>query len=290
MVTDWVGSPTASAIYDFLRANGVETRHWVPKRAEAPTQVDHRKILVVDGQRAMTGGMNVADEYRHTWHDVMVGVAGPVVADLQRQFLDSWKEVGGTPIADEATLFPSAGRTPAGDTEMRVLTTQPQESIRQALFAAIDAAQDHINLEVPYFTDDALVDHLTTAARRGVDVQVIVPAASNHGIVDTASRHHYQPLLDAGVHVHLYEGRMTHTKAASVDGVWGTLGSCNGDNLSLRVNRELNVTFADTAVVGRLDKDLFAADMASSRPLVAKAMTWQERVATWAARRLNFTL
>jgi cardiolipin synthase len=290
LVTDWVGSPTAAPIYDFLRANGVETRHWVPKQADAPTQVDHRKVLVADGSRAITGGMNIADEYRHDWHDVMVVVEGPAVGDLQRQFVSTWKEVGGRPIADEAKLFPAAADTARGRTQMRVLTTQPQESIRQALFAAIDAAKQQINLEVPYFTDDALVAKLTAAAKRGVAVHVIVPAVSNHKIVDTASRHHFQPLLDAGVHVHLYAGRMSHTKAASIDGVWATVGSCNGDNLSLRVNREMNVTMADPAVVARLDRELFAQDQASSHPLLPKPMSWTDRLATWAARRLNFTL
>lgn len=293
LVTDWIGgffgNPTTSPIYDFLRANGVEVRHFTPDLLHRPTQADHRKIVVADGTQAMTGGMNIGDEYRSQWHDVMVQVEGPVVGDLQRRFVDTWQTTGGT-ITDQAMLFPPSATNRAGSTTMRVLTTQPAESIRQGLFAAIDSAHDRINLEVPYFTDDDLVAHLIAAAKRGVDVHVIVPAESNHAIVDTAARHHAQALLDAGVHVHRFEGRMTHTKAASVDGMWGTLGSCNGDNLSLRVNREMNVTFSDPATVAQVDQELFAADIASSRPLQPQTMSWSERLATWAARLLNDTL
>jgi cardiolipin synthase len=284
---DWMGSPTGSAIFDFLRANGVEVRHFTAQSLKNPTQVDHRKIIIADGAKAITGGMNIADTYKNTWHDAIITMEGPVVHDLQHTFAETWTKIGGSDIGHDASVFAPLPKTPAGKTGMRVLTTDPGQDIRQAAFHALDAAKSQINIENPYFTDDALVDKIVAAARRGVQVNIVVPAVSDVGIVKAASRHHFKRLIEAGAHVYMYKDRMVHTKAMTVDGVWGTIGSCNADNLSLRVNREMNVTFDDPEAVAQLDNDLFKQDFAHSTQLDTPRMTLREQAETWFARLIN---
>jgi cardiolipin synthase len=284
---DWMGSPTGSAIFDFMRQNGVEVRHFTAQKLKNPTQVDHRKIIIADGAKAITGGMNIADTYKHTWHDAIVTMEGPVVHDLQRTFAETWEMIGGSKIGNEASVFAPLPKTAPGTTGMRVLTTDPGEDLRKATFMAIDGAKSQINIENPYFTDDALVDKIVQAAKRGVKVNIVVPAVSDVGIVKAASRHHFKRLIDAGAHVYMYKDRMVHTKAMTVDGVWGTMGSCNADNLSLRVNREMNVTFDDPSAVAQLDKDLFHQDFLHSTRLDTPRMTFKQKAETWFARLIN---
>ncbi|MBC7545398.1 MAG: hypothetical protein H7338_21945, partial [Candidatus Sericytochromatia bacterium] len=125
------------------------------------------------------------------------------------------------------------------------------------------------------------------AAKRGVQVNVIVPAVSDVGLVKAATRHHFHGLAEAGAHIYLYKDRMVHTKAMTVDGVWGTIGSCNADNLSLRVNREMNVTLDDPAAVAQINDGLFKTDFANSVRVDKPKMSWQESLSTWAARKIN---
>jgi cardiolipin synthase len=287
VMCDWQGSPTGSKIFDFMRDNGVEVRHFTAQSITNPTQVDHRKIIIADGAKAITGGMNIADTYKNTWHDAIVTMEGPVVHDLQQTFANSWKTVGGQDIGKGADVFAPLPKTAPGTTGMRVLTTSPGEDIREAMFRAVDSAKYQINMENPYFTDDLLVDKLIAARKRGVKVNIVVPAVSDVGIVKAASRHHFKALIDAGAKVFMYKDRMVHTKAMTVDGAWGTIGSCNADNLSLRVNREMNVTFDDPSAVAQLDKDLFLNDFDHSNRLDTPQMTLKEKVETWAARLIN---
>lgn len=287
VMTDWNGSPTGSPIYDFLRANGVEVRHFTAQSIKNPTQVDHRKIIIADGAKAITGGMNIADTYKNTWHDAIVTLEGPVVHDLQNTFAQSWKVVGGSDFGKGTDVYATLPKTAPGTTGMRVLTTDPGEDIRKAMFRAVDNAKYQINIENPYFTDDVMVDKLVAAAKRGVKVNIVVPAVSDVGIVKAASRHHFKSLIDAGAKVFLYKDRMVHTKAMTVDGVWGTIGSCNADNLSLRRNREMNVTFDDPSAVAQLDNDLFLNDFDHSNRLDTPTMTLKEKIETWAARLIN---
>jgi cardiolipin synthase len=287
VMADWQGSPTSSPIYDFLRANGVEVRHFTAQSLKNPAQVDHRKIIVSDGQKALTGGMNIADTYRESWHDAVVTVEGPAVHDIQRTFLDGWKTVGGGAVEPTSDVFAPLPAKPTGSTSVRVLTTDPGQAIRQAVFAAVESARQQINIENPYFTDDKLVDRLVAAARRGVKVNIIVPAVSDVGIVKAASRHHFRRLREAGANIYLYKDRMVHTKAMTVDGMWGTIGSANADNLSLRVNREMNITMDDPAAVAELDNKLFQTDFAHSTRIDTPTMSLRESVETWAARQIN---
>jgi cardiolipin synthase len=263
--TDYIGSPTSSSIFDFLRANGVEVRHHAT--AGWNSQADHRKIIVADGKKAMTGGMNVADEYRETWHDAMVTLEGPVVHDMQREFLRGWQDDGGSPVAADDTVFSPEVSRAGGSTPMRVVTSYPQPNYERSLFAAIESAQRQINMEIPYFNDNALVDRLIAAAKRGVKVNLILPGKNDLAILDAGARVHFERLQAAGVSIRLYPDRVLHTKITTVDGTWATLGSGNADTRSLRLHREMNVNLSDPAAVATLDQRIFAADMAISKPV-----------------------
>jgi cardiolipin synthase len=261
---DYVGSPTSSPVFEFLRANGVEVRHHAT--AGWQSQVDHRKIIIADGKTAMTGGMNIADEYRETWHDVMATIEGPAVHEMQREFLRGWQDHGGSPVTADDTVFAPAALKRHGQSAMRVVTTYPQPNFERSLFAALDAAQKQINVELPYFSDDALVDRLVAAAKRGVKVNLVLAGTSDVAVMDLAAKAHFQRLQSAGVKIHLYQGRVLHAKVVTVDGVWATMGSGNGDARSMRLHREMNVNVSDPAAVATIDKRIFEADFAASKP------------------------
>lgn len=283
-------SPTASPIFRFLRDNGVEVRHPTPTDLRRnPLEVDHRKIIVIDGARAMTGGMNVADEYRDGWHDAMVSLRGPAVHDLQRVFLDTWHHFGGTPVAADDTVFaPLPAQAPGGST-IRILTTEPggRDDVRQALMLAIGTARHEINLEMAYFSDRETVEALIDAAKRGVTVNLILPKGSNWSIMDAAAQHHFRAMIDAGIKIHVYPG-MLHTKAFSVDGQWATIGTTNAHARGFYMNREVNPFFSDPQTVATINERLFAADMAKATLLTAPPrQTLGQRFGSWVMAKLS---
>jgi cardiolipin synthase len=228
---------------------------------------DHTKLIVIDRKRAFLGGMNIGREYESEWHDLMVQVDGPVVEQLQRQFNRAWRKAG--PGGDLA-LFraPRRQRQVSGEgVPLRILRTDPAEGTYEILKAfrlAIRASKKRIWIENPYFSSDDIADELIAAARRGVDVRVILPTRGDSGLMEAGNRATAQSLMAAGVKVLRYPG-MTHLKIMICDD-WATLGSANLDVLSLRINSELNLAFNDPASVRVLEKRIFETDFRKSRP------------------------
>lgn len=282
------GKPSAqpAEIFQFMRDHGVEVVGYGPAEPPKPfaavrslwrfaseplkeavevqnIKVDHRKMLVVDGKTAFTGGMNVGDHYAHEWHDMMVKIEGPVVGQFSHRFEDNWRKHGGTP----APLPPTPAA--AGDVTAHTIATGANErSGMHTFYAMVARAQTRIQLEVPYLTDDRLTELLAEAARRGVKVQVIVPdpALNNHSTTAKAAIASYPELMAAGVEIYHYQGRMTHAKAMQVDDRWSTVGSTNGTNRSFRANQELNLFMDDADTAMQLRRELFDTDIqASSR-------------------------
>ncbi|HEY8960999.1 MAG TPA: phosphatidylserine/phosphatidylglycerophosphate/cardiolipin synthase family protein, partial [Luteolibacter sp.] len=198
---------------------------------------DHSKLIVIDQKRAFLGGMNIGREYESEWHDLMVQVDGPVVTQLQRQFNRAWRKAG--PGGDLA-LFRSPRRPPlsaGAGIPLRILRTDPAEGTYEVLKAfrlAIRASKKRVWIENPYFSNDDIADELIAAARRGVDVRVILPTRGDSGLMEAGNRATAQSLMAAGAKVLRYPG-MTHMKIMICDG-WATLGSANLDVLSLRIN------------------------------------------------------
>jgi cardiolipin synthase len=227
---------------------------------------DHTKVIVVDGERAFVGGMNIGYQYRYVWHDLMVEVEGPIVRRLARDFDAAWARVAPT-IALLDRRVPTAEQpAPAGASGIRPLYTQPgSPEILQAQLAAIRAARQSIWIQQAYVSDDAIVAALIAARRRGVDVRVILPTRGDSGFMNSANLIATRAFVRNGVRVYAYPG-MTHVKAAVYDG-WAVVGSANFDKLSLRVNGETNLATSDPAFAATLRRVLFERDFARSREI-----------------------
>jgi cardiolipin synthase len=229
---------------------------------------DHTKVIVVDGERAFVGGMNIGYQYRYVWHDLMVEVEGPIVRRLARDFDAAWARVVPTIALLERRAPAAEQPAPAGVSGIRPLYTQPgNPEILQAQLAATRAARQSIWIQQAYVSDDAIVAALIAARRRGVDVRVILPTRGDSGFMNSANLIATRAFVRNGVRVYAYPG-MTHVKAAVYDG-WAVVGSANFDKLSLRVNGETNLATSDPAFAATLRRILFERDFARSREITA---------------------
>jgi cardiolipin synthase A/B len=223
------------------------------------TRRNHRKLLIVDARVAFTGGQNIADEWCGSersppWKDEVLEVTGPVVKELLATFLESWEpdDVAGLKAAIdgvEELAVPTEG-SPLG-MRVAVLTQSGFRTRRHAMRAYVQrmrAARRNICIANAYFLPNrTLVRELRAAARRGVDVRIIVAGRSDVPVVSIASRAVWGPLLRAGVKLYEWHESILHSKLAIVDGLWVTAGSFNLDYVSLRNNLELNLSVEDTA-------------------------------------------
>lgn len=234
---------------------------------------DHTKLLVFDNRSAILGGMNIGREYYNEWHDLMVRVDGPAVAKLSGVFQKAWKKNG--PMGDLAYLtrsrhFENPSPVP-GQIPIRILRTEPgvgKHEIRDSSLLAVRGARKRIFIENPYFASDEILAAVIAAAKRGVDVRVILPAEGDSKIMDSGNLATARELIRAGAKVYRYP-RMTHMKAMVCDD-WSTAGSANLDTLSMRINRELNIAFSDKAETERLVNTVFRPDFARSRRIMLR--------------------
>jgi cardiolipin synthase len=254
-------------------------RPWMLDRI---THRTHRRVLVVDGWTAFTGGAGIADvwlgnaERPGRWRDTHVEVTGPVVAELQSAFQENWGSVRGEVLSGDA-FFPRLERT--GSVRAQVILSSPESpsSPTKLLYAvAISASTRRLWLSNSYFLPDkdscAL---LVEAARRGVDVHVIVPGKVNDVPVTKAGgRSSFGDLLAGGVKISEYQQTMFHAKTMVVDGLFATIGSTNFDNRSFRLNDEINLAIYDREIGRRLEEQ-FEKDLARSRPYTLE--DWRER-------------
>ncbi len=219
---------------------------------------DHTKTIVIDRHIAFLGGMNIGREYRYDWHDLMVELHGPVVDVIHSEFERSWLRESFFGEFRAGMYRPGVPVNPPqpADIPMRILKTIPGDSqILRSQLAAIGRARQRIYIENVYFTSDAILYELAKARRRGVDVRVIIPYKGDSGIIDRSNILAANAMLANGIRVYIYPGT-SHIKVALYDG-WLCLGSANFDDLSLRVNKELNIATTDpVAVDGFLSKVL----------------------------------
>jgi cardiolipin synthase A/B len=209
---------------------------------------NHRKVLVVDGQTAFTGGMNIrhgnvlASQPKSPVQDLHFRVEGPVVTRLQEAFVNDLAFTTGE-ILDGESWFPKLKES--GNVIGRVITDGPDadyDKLRWTLLAALAESQTSVQILTPYFLpDNALVTALNLAALRGVRVDIILPAKNNLPFVHWASRAMWWQVLERGCHVWLTPPPFDHSKLMIVDGHWVFLGSANWDARSLRLNFEMNV-------------------------------------------------
>lgn len=232
---------------------------------------NHRKLIIVDGIRGYTGGMNVGDEYSgrsrrkraQRFHDSHLEIRGPAVADLSRIFAEDWSFATG-----QGLLLPDiAPAAAAGQSVVALVPSGPDQEHNAngfVYFAGIASARKKVYLTSPYFIpDQPLIRALVTAAMRGVDVRLIVPEKPDVVIVGSAAKTYYEALVRGGVRIFEYKA-MLHAKTMVVDEVWAIVGSANADIRSFRLNFELGALVVDPAFATGLEKR-FQQDLKASR-------------------------
>jgi cardiolipin synthase len=233
---------------------------------------DHRKILVVDHATGFVGGYNIGELYERYWRDTHVRLHGPVVADLDFAFVDHWNSGPG----GYRPQLPVPTR--AWNAQVNIHRNLPRYMvypIRNMYLEAIDRATSRVMMTHAYFIPDPdLTRSLLNAVDRGVEVSIIVPDESNHALADWLSRGCYDDLLAGGVKLYLYQNAMIHSKTATIDGVWSTVGTANLDRLSLAGNYEINVEMFSHAVAETLEQ-VFANDLQNCVELTATE--WRKR-------------
>lgn len=257
------GKPTDPALNRWMSAHGIEVREHHEDSVGRGTL--HRKITVVDGTTAFTGGMNVGVDYRDRWHDVQARITGAGAGELMKLFAEEWRADGGTVQPGEAGSVAAEGGASA-----RVIGHDGLHDRNQKLayLRAIDTARSEIRIANPYFVDADVAAHLAAAARRGVACTVMLPSRSDHKMVEYAQKSHYQELLGAGVKILEYHGApMAHEKLATFDGKLSVIGSSNLDAASLSNNDEDDVWSSDPTVAAKLNRDLFDVDAKASNPV-----------------------
>ncbi|MPV38271.1 phospholipase D-like domain-containing protein [Georgenia subflava] len=237
---------------------------------------DHRKLLVVDGAIGYVGGYNIGSLYATQWRDTHLRVDGPSVWELENAFVDFWNDHRRRRRHPE---IPDQGAR-SWDARIRSAQNAPARllfPVRGIYLEAIDRAQDHIYITQGYFIPDReILNGLMSAARRGVDVKVLIPEVSNHVIADWAARSYYSRLLEAGVTLWLFQGAMVHAKTMTVDGRWTTVGTTNIDRLSMTGNFEINLELYDDDLAAQMES-IFATDLTNCRELTREE--WQSRSA-----------
>lgn len=216
------------------------------------TGFNHSKILVTDDATAFVGGYNIGSLYAREWRDTHLQIRGADVWGLRQSIARVWNEKHQE--EDHIDWIPPQSWNP----EIRVAANLPVQlayPIRNMYLQAFARAQKHIWVTTPYFIpDQQILRVLLEAAERGVDVRVMVPEDSNHVIADWVSRGFFGQMLDSGIKILLYGSAMTHSKIATIDGEWSTVGTANIDRLSLTFNYETNVEIIDPDFAAEMEK------------------------------------
>lgn len=230
---------------------------------------NHRKIIVIDGRIAYTGGMNIGDEYAGRgrlgeWRDTMLRLEGPAVQSLQDTFAEDWSFAAGESIRGEQFENPA---TSAGDVDVQVIESGPDQdlkSIREIYFAAVLKARQKLWITSPYYIPDAgLRDAMGLAGRTGIEVKLIVPLHADHFTVHYATQYYLPELLAAGVQVYAYTKGFIHAKVVIADGQWASVGTANFDNRSLALNFEINCLIYSQSKIAELES-AFERDLSHS--------------------------
>jgi cardiolipin synthase len=284
LVLDSIGASLPDEQLDRMKAAGVQTRWFNPVRfwqLEDTNYRTHRKVLVVDGDVAFTGGIGIDDQWlghaqdREHWRDTQFKVVGPAVRGLEASFYENWLESGGI---TGPTLDPplAAQHTGARSVVLWSNPTGGASNIKLLYLLAIASARKSIVIHSPYVTlDDSSRWSLDEARKRGVRVRIL----SEGDITDSkpvkyAIRHEYQRLLDDGYELAEYEPTMMHVKVLVIDDAVSLIGSANFGNRSFELNDEVTIAVADPELAAALMRD-FEADL--QRSIRLDARTWQEQ-------------
>lgn len=306
IIYDGVGSiTTPQAFFDHLKAAGVQIVEFNPISLEHASSInhrDHRKILLVDGDQAVVGGVNLSTSYESSslrrsagltgdksqyWRDTDILVQGPAVAELQKLFLQHWRQQKGPQLKD-TRFFPEPRNR--GDEILRVIGSAPEKELPRyyvTLLSAIRNAEKNIYLSSAYFvpTKDEKQD-LIEAAKRGVDVNLFVPGISDSQASISVQRSHYDDLLEAGIKVYESRNEILHAKTVTIDDVWSVIGTSNLDHRSALLNAEVDIVVIGRSTSHEL-KMMFEDDIKDAHRISLeewRCRSLLERIKDWSAR------
>jgi cardiolipin synthase A/B len=295
LIYDSVGAiSTPKEFFKPLKESGVNVLEFNPinplvaRKGWQVNRRDHRKLLVVDGQVAFVGGINISSVYssgsfgrakptkgNQLWRDTHLRMAGPVVSEFQKLFIATWSEQKGEPLASR-DYFPAPASK--GNEVVRAIGSSPEEPYSQiyaTLLSAISSAETQVFLTNAYFVPDPqLLAVLKEAVQRGVDVRLLLPEKIDSSMVFYASRSYYDELLSAGVKIYERQDALLHAKTALIDGVWSTIGSTNLDWRSFLNNQEINAVILGQDFGAQMQA-LFEKDLKSSKLVTLEA--WRKR-------------
>lgn len=295
LIYDSYGSSgTPDSFFQGLRDKGINVVAFNPMNLlkisgkRRVTYRDHRKIMIVDGRVAITGGVNFSQVYssrvsggeqeRKTelpWRDTDVQIEGPAVAEFQRLFLDTWGKQKG-PALGKRNFFPHLKE--AGKDLVQVIGSVSGVENRNTFImyvSAISFASNSVHLTNAYFApDNQTVEALVNAAGRGIDVRIVVPGTTDVPLSLYAGQYYYSTLLNSGVKLYQRRNAILHAKTAVIDGVWSTVGSTNMDFWSFARNDEVNAIILSSEFASQMER-MFNWDLAESDQI--KREEWEQR-------------
>jgi phosphatidylserine/phosphatidylglycerophosphate/cardiolipin synthase-like enzyme len=279
LLYDWFGSlRTSAGFYRPLVEAGAEVRSMNPPRAGdllAWIRRDHRKLITVDSEVAFVAGLCIGEAWegdperrRPPWRDTGVEIHGPVVADAERAFAESWLAAGGR-FDDRASMGDLDDPPAAGEVPVRLIATVPDTANLLAIdLMAASLARSTLWITDAYFiATTAYIQALRRASADGVDVRLLLPASSDIRWIAAVSRTQYRPLLEAGVRIFEWNRSVLHAKTAVADSLWTRVGSTNLNVASWFGNWELDVAIEDAGVARRM-ADLFEEDLRDATEVV----------------------
>ncbi|SDB32708.1 cardiolipin synthase [Flavobacteriaceae bacterium MAR_2010_188] len=244
---------------------------------------NHRKIIVIDGQKAFVGGINVSDDYVNLkkkvrdkkeslfWRDTHIMVEGPAVTYLQYVFITDWNYCSESELPLTGKYFPKHKKNPSENSKVVQIAASGPDSdlpnIEFSLIAAINSANDEILITTPYFIPgEVVMDNIIIAANSGVKVKLLVPGISDSKLVDSAARSYYTMLLEEGVEIYLYEKGFVHAKTMVTDQQLSIVGTANMDIRSFDLNFEVNAVIYDDKFAKEM-RDVFFEDLKYSKKI-----------------------
>ncbi|PKN11427.1 MAG: cardiolipin synthase B [Deltaproteobacteria bacterium HGW-Deltaproteobacteria-4] len=300
---DYIGSfDTPASFFAVLEQDGIRCAafnpppfrnglSWFDKR-------DHRKIAIIDCRLAYACGLNIGDEYAgddplRSWRDMGLRLEGPAAKELHQLFAENWLSTSEIlPISCSCSLVPPAG----GDAAVAIVSGGPHHNrsrIRDAFMLGMASAGSSIRIETPYFVPGPrFLRAMFRAARRGVVVEIILPARSDVPLLRLVNRSYYGVLLKGGVKVYERQGAILHAKVMLIDSSWAVIGSANLDQRSFHRNYEVSVIVASQDF-GRQVEELIVTELAASQPIELskhERRSWLIRGLEWLLLPLNWFL
>jgi cardiolipin synthase len=292
---DWLGSSWRAlpGFWNRLRRAGVEVRVFNPPRLADPLWIrrNHRKLITVDGDKGFVAGLCVSNAWESSdgtepWRDTGLALKGPVVADLDAAFAESWAHAGPALERSEREglrVIPAAGSVAA-----RVICGRPGtfRAYRVDQFIAA-TAQRNLWLTDAYFVPTtAYVQALAEASRDGVDVRLLVPGTSDVTVLQPIVRAGYRSLIEAGIRIFEWNGPMLHAKTAVADGRWSRVGSTNLNLASWATNWELDVVVEDRAFAAAME-EMYLKDLTNATEIVPGLLTRRKQSQNLRSHRLR---